>query len=405
MVPKILVLTRYFWPEGGGAELATYLVVKNVLGKWSEVTIVSGTAKPIPDVVRYARYVYSPLFKASAKLEVLVKILLRYHALEKLIEAADAVYIPSNAVLPVAILARRINPDVRVVVHLHDYQPVSYSSVVLHDMSPGLRTDILVERYDYNSILRAILAGVLRPVNELYSLALDYADTVIAVSRRQLEIVSRYVPTVERKAVVIYNPPPPVKPVDKEPIRPPTLLYTGGGRFTKGFHVLLRASLELFRRGRAVSYFIAKDVSQKWLRLIEKLNKYCSNCYKILGSVRHEDLLNLHRTATALVIPSVHEEPLPYTVVESILLGTIPVASRVGGISEIVEGTYAEKLLFEPGNYLELADRIEYVATLSREELIDIGMSLREAIARKLDLNHIEENFKRAFDLASRDRR
>ena len=81
MARKILVLTRYFWPEGGGAELATYLVVKNVLSKWSEVTIVSGTAKPIPDVVRYAKYVYSPVFKASAKLEMLVKILLRYLSL------------------------------------------------------------------------------------------------------------------------------------------------------------------------------------------------------------------------------------------------------------------------------------------------------------------------------------
>ena len=395
---KVLVVSKLFWPEGGGAELATYLVVKSVLSRWSEVTIVSGTAKPIPNVVRYAKYVYSPVFKASTKPEILIRMLLHYQAFEKLIKTADVVYIPSNVMLPVAILVRRINPEARVVVHLHDYQPISYSSVVLHNMSPGLKTDMLVERYDYNSILRAILAGIFRLINKLYSLALDYADTIIVVSRRQLEIISRYIPTVERKAMVIYNPLPPVKPVDKEPIKPLTLLYTGGGKFTKGFHVLLRASLALFRRERTVSYFITKDVSQKWLRLIEKLNRYCSNCYKTLGSVRYEDLLNLHRITTALVIPSVYEEPLPYTVVESALLGTIPVASRVGGIPEIVEGTYAEKLLFEPGNHLELADKVEYVATLSRKELIDIGISLREAIARKLDLNHIEERYKRAFD-------
>ena len=30
---KVLVVSKLFWPEGGGAELATYLAVKSVLSK------------------------------------------------------------------------------------------------------------------------------------------------------------------------------------------------------------------------------------------------------------------------------------------------------------------------------------------------------------------------------------
>lgn len=33
MAKKITVITRYFWPEGGGAEQATYLVVRDVLSQ------------------------------------------------------------------------------------------------------------------------------------------------------------------------------------------------------------------------------------------------------------------------------------------------------------------------------------------------------------------------------------
>jgi hypothetical protein len=43
MRPKVLVLTKLFWPDGGGAELATYLIVKNVLSKSFDVVVVSGT--------------------------------------------------------------------------------------------------------------------------------------------------------------------------------------------------------------------------------------------------------------------------------------------------------------------------------------------------------------------------
>ncbi|MGC9107324.1 MAG: hypothetical protein ACP5IE_03930, partial [Infirmifilum sp.] len=57
MKPRLLVLTKFFWPEGSGAELATYLFLKRYLARVFDVTIVSGTPKPITDVLKCCRYV------------------------------------------------------------------------------------------------------------------------------------------------------------------------------------------------------------------------------------------------------------------------------------------------------------------------------------------------------------
>ena len=47
MRPRLLVLSKFFWPEGGGAELATYLFIRRYLADQFDVVIVSGTDKPI----------------------------------------------------------------------------------------------------------------------------------------------------------------------------------------------------------------------------------------------------------------------------------------------------------------------------------------------------------------------
>ena len=52
---KILVFTKLYWPEGGGAELATHLVV-GLLSRHFDISVVSGTARPEPAVLRQVRY-------------------------------------------------------------------------------------------------------------------------------------------------------------------------------------------------------------------------------------------------------------------------------------------------------------------------------------------------------------
>jgi glycosyltransferase involved in cell wall biosynthesis len=64
------------------------------------------------------------------------------------------------------------------------------------------------------------------------------------------------------------------------------------------------------------------------------------------------------------------------------LMGTIPIAARTGGVPEVVAGSPAEDHLFTPGDVGEFMDKIEAVLTQSRDYLLDAGMKLRSHVLK-----------------------
>ena len=107
--------------------------------------------------------------------------------------------------------------------------------------------------------------------------------------------------------------------------------------------------------------------------------------------------MSLHRHVWAMVFPSICEEPLPYSILESCLLGTVPIASRVGGVPEIVEGTYAEKLLFRASDVDDLIEKVKCVLTLSKEEFMDISIELKEKTRKRFNAEKTRDCLSRIF--------
>jgi len=398
--PKIVLFTKLFWPEGGGAELATYLIVRDILSKYFDVVAVSGTEKPKDDILRCFSCIYWSVLKTRYKPVEWLKLLANTKVVRKLIEWADAVYIPSHTLLPLAIIAKLIKPGIKVVLHLHNYQPLTYTSVVLADREPDLTTDIIVECGEYGSLLRALASGIGHYMNKVNTLSLHFADKIICVSRRQYEILLKYIPTIRSKAVVIYNPPPPIPNMNKRLSDYPTILFIGGGSFVKGSHLAIKAFPKILSQHNCKIYFISGYSLSQRPRLVkqcaskphDKLNKLI-----VLYKMPHEKLMTLHRRVWAIVFPSICEEPLPYSILESCLLGTVPIASKVGGIPEIVKETYAEKLLFRPGDVDDFIERVEHVLALSKEELMDIGIELKEKTRKRFDSEKIRNCLSKVF--------
>ena len=99
-----------------------------------------------------------------------------------------------------------------------------------------------------------------------------------------------------------------------------------------------------------------------------------------------------------MLFSSICEEPLPHAVVESALLGTVPVASRVGGVPEIVEGTPAGEYLFAPGSAEELAEKVEMLASQPRDYVLEVGAKLRERALKLFDVERIESELAGLFE-------
>jgi glycogen synthase len=81
------------------------------------------------------------------------------------------------------------------------------------------------------------------------------------------------------------------------------------------------------------------------------------------------------------------------------LMGTIPIAARTGGVSEVVAGSPAEEYLFTPGNANEFMDKIEAALTQSRDYLLDVGMKLRNHVLKLF--SNVENRIVSLFKSAS----
>jgi glycosyltransferase involved in cell wall biosynthesis len=398
MSRRAIVLSELFWPEGGGAELATYLIT-GILREVFEITVVTGSRDSA--VLPGVRYVYEPLLAKREKAFLWLNIyrLMKTERFKKLICKADTVYVPRLA-FPAIPYVKGMGKTV--VVHLHDYMPLSYSAAILAPYEEHkhriTHDDLKLECG--KGVKYCLGASILWWLPKLVRRWITLADRIVCVSRRQTEIIIDLVPELKDKIEVVYNPiPPKLASYNsvKAPSNTPTFLYVGGDRYVKGFHILVEVVKKLGRQGVRAKFILTNTYNQRSLKTLRTLSQRYKNIeINVVGRVNHHELLNLHREAWALIFPSLWEEPLPYSVVESMLTGTIPVASKVGGVPEIVEGTPAEEYTFTPGDAGKLLDRVEKLVSQPREAIVDAGMKLREHALRLFNERKIESML---FDL------
>jgi len=95
MVNKILVVSETFWPEGGGADLATYLKLLRDAG--FKITVLTGANNPI--LLKNVDYYYTKLLKGKNRIEMLIytNLLAKNKTFIKLLNTHDILYIPRLA--------------------------------------------------------------------------------------------------------------------------------------------------------------------------------------------------------------------------------------------------------------------------------------------------------------------
>jgi len=392
---NILTVTEQYWPEGGGGTLATHLIV-DVLSRFSdmEIRVISGTREPIR--VDGVRYICTLLLRTKNKVKLWSNLvfLSKQEWFVKLLRSTDVVYI-SRYCYPLIPVAKKLGK--RVVVHLHDYQPISWSAVVFPRNRDHKEEVVKYELLEHSSIVKAFIGTMLTyPSTFLCRKWLSKADTIICVSKKQAEIISYSASELKDKLTVIYNPLPRI-PELRDKFNEPTLIYSGGSSYVKGFYVFLRTLLKVSKQVSKVKFLLtgARNYNKRDLEFLKTL--HISKGIKFLGRLPYAEVLKLYAKSYAVLVPSIWEEPLPYVVMESMASGTIPIASNVGGIPEIVEDTYAKKVLFNPGNVEELKGHIESVLSMNKSELIAIGYQLRKHVKKKFSSRTLRKRLLNVF--------
>jgi len=379
---NILFLSELFYPHGGGAELATYLYAKLLAEAKFNVVVVTNRFSGEPEFSPGEGFVVYRLPLLKKKESVKFSVLLRFDVLvsgfmRKWIKWADVVYVPRFwfSAIPIIKACGKL-----VMVHIHDYIPVCplaifYDSTRYEVCQRGtcsMSCILSFERRKRNSLMAewsSLLNFVVWPfLTEL----VDYSDAVVCVSEAQRALFTKRRPKLTDKTYVIFNPLPEV-PFMR--INGKDFGYFGGPNVIKGFPVLIKA-LSLLKKSATIQATRFDD------QLSGKIRSF-GNAQIIFHERLSRAALNeLHKSISAVIVPSVWPEPWGYVLTEALLRGQIVLASRIGGIPEQVEGCEGA-FLFEAGDYRELARLIDYISGLNMEALIELGSKNRESLLRR----------------------
>ncbi len=378
---KILVVSEIFWPRGGGAEYATYLFIKLFKLLGHEVRVVTGTREPC--LINGVRFYVSSLLGNFNRVKrfMYVSMLSRQEWFKKLVKWCDILYIPLYS-YPLIPIVKRLGK--RVIVHLHNLVPAYYHGVKYYDepldysMFTELKYGFRHEYYSMKSLYRAILLPTSYTLYMVSKKWIREADTVITPVSKHARILLKRRALPPKKIRVVYNPLPEI-PGYLKPSIGSGVVYAGGSSLLKGLPIALKTFIELCRRRFfPKTMFIGLKEAD-----IEKL-KHLTNLYKnlrVYGRLSREKVLAFINDSMTLLYPSIVEEPSPYTIVESVLLNTIPLPFKLGGVKEIIEPICRKYCIELHGDYISrLVDMVIEIHSLSNNEFLGLIDETKEYV-------------------------
>ena len=179
--------------------------------------------------------------------------------------------------------------------------------------------------------------------------ALESADAVVAVSSAMREDVLAAYPAVDRKRVHVilngidteeYRPDDAVDALERYGVDPatPSAVFVGRVTRQKGIAHLLEAALAFDPRAQLVLAVGAPDtdeIARETEAKVERLRAERGNVIWIQKMLEKREVIQLLSHATVFVCPSIYE-PLGIVNLEAMACGAAVVATRTGGIPEVV---------------------------------------------------------------------
>ncbi|WP_454735769.1 glycosyltransferase family 4 protein [Cupriavidus necator] len=155
-------------------------------------------------------------------------------------------------------------------------------------------------------------------------------------------------------------------------------LYFGRVERIKGIWDLLDAFVEC----RELKLIIVGDGSEA-----ENVRRYCEENdianVSLLGHQGRESLSSLIHGAIATIVPSLWYETFGLTITESFCHGKPVIASRIGGMAEVIEDS-EDGFLFKPGDVAELIHRIRMLGK-DKKLAVEMGRRGRRNVVQKFN--------------------
>lgn len=230
---------------------------------------------------------------------------------------------------------------------------------------------------------------------------LQRAEVVTAVSQSLLDDAIALYPFIQNKSQIIHNGLEEAwleavdKAGDDEETSAPYLLYVGRLHQVKGVDILLKAWAKIHSlMPETILRLVGDGPEMETLKsLAEELG--ITRFVEFTGAVSRERLAPLYRKARLVIMPS-RSEGFPLTLLEAGACGALSLATRVGGIPEVIENGRTG-FLVEPESVDALAAAIEDVMQLSEEERARIRKAARARVEERFSQEKIVSEYLELF--------
>ncbi|WP_423127240.1 glycosyltransferase [Gaoshiqia sp. Z1-71] len=266
--------------------------------------------------------------------------------------------------LSTAILKALRTKKIPVVVTVHDYRLICPAYLFLdgkNNICEACKDQFYlrcsIRRCSENNLFQSFALSLDAYFRKYMVIPLKYIDQFIFVSNFTKDKHTSFNPGYKQKGEVLYNFVPVLEKI--EPINVPGDYFLFYGRLSreKGIHSLVNAAT-----GTDISLKIVGEGP-----LFRKYKDSSSHNIKFFGYKSGDELWNLVKMASFIVVPSECYENNPMTILEAYSYGKPVIGSRIGGIPEIIEHGRTG-FLFEHGNINQLKEILESARRMSPEQ-------------------------------------
>ena len=177
--------------------------------------------------------------------------------------------------------------------------------------------------------------------------------------------------------------------------RPLKLVYVGRLVRTKGLFEVIEALMELKRAGREIELSIAGAGPDQGELMAASESAGLNDRVQFLGSVVGDKKRRLWLDSDLFVFPTYHREGLPYSLLEAMAAGCVPIASRVAAIPDVMQER--EHGLFVPvKNAGALANAVAALDD-DRASLIRMAEAARRRVVERYTVMRLADDFRKLY--------
>jgi len=181
-------------------------------------------------------------------------------------------------------------------------------------------------------------------------------------------------------------------PSYKEPEEPPLLLYVGRISPIKDLSTLIEAVSFLRNKNYKIRCSIVGTAPPQHKNYMSKIvnkvrNLGLDNVIEFVGAVPHSEVINYFQKCFAHINCSPPDHSLDKAVLEAMACGKPSLSSTKG--FEPTMGQWADKLIFNYKCPQDLANKLEFLLTMSNENLLKMGFELRSNVIKYHSLERL----------------